>query len=338
MTNESGHLLVVDDNQMNRIKLSRAVTQQGHTVVVAENGRQALDMLRSQSFDLVLLDIMMPEMDGYAVLKHMQHDGVLRDIPVVVISALNELESVVKCIEMGAEDYLPRSFEPILLKARIGACLEKRRLRETIVRQLGKYVPQTVAETIIRGKGTLEPMRTTATILFTDIEGFTRISESMPPERVVDMLNEYFPHLIEPILRNQGVVNQFQGDAMLVTFNVPSKDPHHANHAVKTAVEMQQVSRGTRFAGVSLRTRIGINTGQVIAGNVGAGNRYNYTIHGDAVNLAARLEQLNKQHDSLVLVSGTTVDLLTEIYPLECIGSVEIRGKSEPVIVFKLAM
>jgi class 3 adenylate cyclase len=120
----------------------------------------------------------------------------------------------------------------------------------------------------------------------------------------------------------------------LVTFNVPLQDPEHTDHAVQAAVEMQEVSRGATFAGVPLRTRIGINTGEVIAGNIGAGNRYNYTVHGDAVNLAARLEQLNKQHSTLVLLSGTTVKYLTHSYPLERIGELEIRGKTEPVDVY----
>ena len=334
MTGVSGHVLVVDDNRVNRIKLSRGVESQGHTSAAAENGQRALEMLRAEPFDLVLLDIMMPKMDGYQVLKHMKADGTLRDIPVVVISALNELDSVVKCIEMGAEDYLPKSFEPVLLRARIAACLEKKRLREAIVGQLGKYVPKSVAETIVTGEGTLEPTRRIATILDSDIEGFTSIAESMAPEKVVEMLNEYFPKVIEPIMHHKGVVNQFQGDAMLVTFNVPLEDPQHADHAVNAAVEMQEVSRRTDFAGVSLRTRIGNNTGEVVAGNVGAGDRYNYTVHGDAVNVAARLEQLNKQHGTLVLLSGTTVDLLTGSYPLERIGEVEIRGKTEPVNVY----
>jgi class 3 adenylate cyclase len=337
-----GHILVVDDNRLNRLKLTRALTQQGHAVSEAENGREALEMLRSELFDLVLLDILMPEVDGFQVLREMKDDTVLRGVPVIVISALEEMDSVVRCIEMGAEEHLPKNFNPVLLNARIGASLEKKRLRDEVVEQLkfireifGKYVPESVAKQIVASKGALEPKLLKATILFTDIENFTSTAESIPPKQVVQMLSEYFPAVIEPITRNGGVVNQFQGDAMLVTFNVPIEDPLHAEKAVKAALGIQEVLKGRTFAGIELKTRIGINTGEVIAGNVGAGDRINYTVYGDAVNLAARLEQLNKERGTLVLMSGSTVDLLSDKIAVEPLGELVIRGKNNPVRVFK---
>ena len=343
MSDGPGHVLVVDDNRLNRLKLARGLEQQGYAVNTAENGREALEMLRSTSFELLLLDIMMPEMDGFQVLEEMKSDPGLRDIPVIVISALEEMDSVVKCIEMGAEDHMPKPFDPTLLNARIGASLEKKRLRDEVVEQLnfirdifGKYVPESVAKQIVAGKGVLEPTQTTATILYTDIESFTSTAESVPPKQVVQMLNEYFPAVIEPITRYGGVVNQFQGDAMLVTFNIPIQDSQHADHAVNAALEIQKLLKGRTFAGIPLRTRIGINTGEVIAGNVGTGDRMNYTVHGDAVNLAARLEQLNKQHGTLVLISESTVALLNGEHPIEPLGEVEIRGKTQSVRIFSL--
>jgi class 3 adenylate cyclase len=206
------------------------------------------------------------------------------------------------------------------------------RLREIF----GKYVPRRVAESIVAGRGSLRPTQTLATILFCDIRGFTSISERMPPDRVVDMLNEYFTTVIEPIDRNGGIVNQFQGDAMLVTFNIPIADPRHAEKAVRTAAEIQRAVRGRKFAGIELVTRIGICTGDVIAGNVGSGERINYTVYGDAVNLAARLEQLNKEYGTRVLVSGTTVGLLQGAHGLEPVGEVPVRGKAAPVQLWRL--
>lgn len=307
------------------------------------DGREALDRLAATEFDLVLLDIMMPELDGYSVLERLRESGRLASLPVIVISALDDFDSVVRCIEMGAEDYLPKPFNATLLRARIGAVLEKKHLRDEVVRQLavirevfGKYVPASVAAQIVADRGKLEPTHATATILYSDIEAFTSIAETMPPEQVVQMLNEYFPAVIEPVERHGGVVNQFQGDAMLITFNVPVPDSRHADQAVRAALEMQRAVAGKRFAGVQLRTRIGIATGKVIAGNVGSGDRVNYTVHGDAVNLAARLEQLNKEHGTRILVSGETVASLHDRYRLEAMGAMDVRGKSAPVEIFAL--
>lgn len=320
-----------------------AVKHLGHDVVLVENGVQALDTLRADRFDLVLLDILMPQMDGYDVLAEMKDDPSLRDIPVIVISALEELQSVVTCIERGAEDYLPKDFDPVLLRARINACLEKKRLRDAVLKQLdfirdmfGKYVPETVATAIMDTGGSIRPNRTQATVLFTDIAGFTGIVEKMSPEQAFEMLNEYFPAVIEPISHYGGVVNQFQGDAMLVTFNVPMNDPAHADNAVNAALAILKVTETKTFAGMKLQTRIGINSGEVIAGNVGSGKRFNYTVHGDSVNLAARLEQLNKHYGTRALVSGNTAHRLVGDYALNLLGDVTIRGTETSVQVNEL--
>ncbi len=156
MQDERGHILVVDDNRMNRLKLSFGLEKQGHTVDLAEDGRQALDMLRARAFDLVLLDILMPEMDGYQVLERIKGDADLRDIPVIVISALDEMDSIVRCIEMGAEDYLPKPFDPILLRARIGASLEKKRLRDQEVEYLQQVDKVTAAAAAVEAE-TFDP-------------------------------------------------------------------------------------------------------------------------------------------------------------------------------------
>jgi len=152
MTDRPIHILAVDDNRMSRLKLARTLEGAGYSVSQADGGRIALDMLRSGAFDLVLLDILMPEVDGFQVLREMKDDTVLRGVPVIVISALEEMDSVVRCIEMGAEEHLPKNFNPVLLNARIGASLEKKRLRDEVVEQLkfireifGKCGPESVA-------------------------------------------------------------------------------------------------------------------------------------------------------------------------------------------------
>ncbi len=155
MTEAHGRILVVDDNRLNRIKLAHSLGQQGHTVSMADQGLQALAMLRAQPFDLVLLDILMPEMDGYEVLYAMKGDAMLREIPVIVISAVDEMDSVVRCIEMGAEDYLPKPFDAVLLRARTGACLEKKRLRDQELEYLRQVDRLTCAAAAVEA-GTFE--------------------------------------------------------------------------------------------------------------------------------------------------------------------------------------
>ena len=179
MPDRPGHILIVDDNRLNRLKLAHGLRQEGHTSSEAEDGRQALDMIQTQPFDLVLLDIVMPELDGYQVLEQMKGDNQLRDIPVIVISALDEMDSVVKGIKMGAEDYLPKPFDPVLLKARISACLEKKRLRDQELEYLRQVACLTDAAAAVE-VGTFDPGGLAEVAQRTDELGrLARVFESM---------------------------------------------------------------------------------------------------------------------------------------------------------------
>ena len=205
MTEEGPALLVVDDNEDNRYTLTRRLKREGYTnLTTANDGREALEALAGQPFDLVLLDIMMPVMNGYEVLEHINGDEALRDIPVIMISALDELESVVRCIELGAEDYLSKPFNATLLKARVSASLEKKRLRD----QEASYLDQLENEQersdkllhAILPPGAVQELKATDTIqprryeevavLFCDIVGFTEYCDRTPPETVVGQLQE----------------------------------------------------------------------------------------------------------------------------------------------------
>ena len=179
--------------------------------------------------------------------------------------------------------------------------------RDFIKETFGRYVPEAVATAILENKGEFMAQHRLATILYTDIQGFTTICESLSPDGVINLLNEYFSLLYDVINKHGGVVNQFQGDAMLVTFNIPVSIKDHAADAVLTAIEIQHALADHIFChGEKMVTRIGVNTGNVVAGSVGAHERLNYTVHGDAVNIAARLEGLNKKFGSLILVSEET--------------------------------
>ncbi len=210
---------------------------------------------------------------------------------------------------------------------------EREFLRETF----GRYIPEDVARAILANRGVLRPQQRLATVLFTDIAGFTTICETVAPETVVAMLNDYFSAMAEIVHHHGGVVTQFQGDAMLVVFNVPLEDPNHARNAVQTGLEIVAATEQRSF-GDSLRlpTRVGINTGAVVARPVGAGNRLTYTVHGDAVNLAARLEQANKEFGTWIMVSDATRRAAGDAFSYEPLGDLAIRGKHETVAAFSI--
>ena len=207
------------------------------------------------------------------------------------------------------------------------------RERELIRGLFGKFVPEAIAAQLIRDKGALAPRRAEATVLFADIAGFTSLTERMGAERIVDMLNAYFSSIVSALEAHRGVVTQFQGDAVLALFNVPAPDPDHAAQAVRAARAMVQVVADQTFGAQRLAIRVGIATGDVVVGNVGAGDRLSFTAHGDVVNLAARLEQMNKTRGTQILVSAETADRATG-FPYQPMGEVEVRGKSESVTVF----
>ena len=211
-------------------------------------------------------------------------------------------------------------------------------LREhRVIRDLfGKFVPERVAAAMLHSPSGLAPQSCEATILFVDLAGFTTLAESVGPARIVDILNAYFSELVTIIEAHDGIVTQFQGDAILAVFNVPRPVPGHPRRATDAAREIIEAVAGKTFAGQQLRCRIGISTGAVIAGNVGAAGRMNYTVHGDAVNLAARLEQLNKEHGTDVLIAESTVASIGETQ-FRRIGMVDVRGRSTPVTLYTLA-
>ncbi|MFH1086262.1 MAG: response regulator [Chloroflexota bacterium] len=326
-----GNLLVVDDNKVNRLLLGRGLEQQGHTVAFAENGREALEMLRQGTFDLMLLDIQMPELDGYEVLSRLARDLRLRDLPVIVTSALDELDSVVKCIEMGAEDYLTKPVNPVLLRARIGASLEKKRLRDEQRALIRKFATAEVADDLEESGFALGGKFVEATAMFSDIRGFTAIAASQPPEDTIELLNDYYTLMFEAITGQGGVVNQMVGDGLMAIFGAPLPVDGRCERAVLAALEMielialfncEQEAKGQ----ASIRIGIGIASGQVIAGYTGTMRRATYTCVGDTVNLAARLEAYTKEVGQPILIDEATYAGMNGAVPAVALGPTEIRG------------
>ena len=304
------HLLVVDDIEANRDVLGKRCEREGYRVSSAENGRQALEMVGAESFDLVLLDIMMPEVDGFQVLSHMKADPALCDIPVIMISALDEIKSVVRCIEMGAEDFLAKPFDPVLLRARIGASLEKKRLRDEQKRKtaeleraieyaetqrreseslLRNILPAQIADEL-RARGEVEPRYfEDVTILFSDFVGFTHATENLAAEDLVNLLHSYFT-AFDRICGKYGLEKlKTIGDSYMLVGGLPERNPSHPVDAVMAAFEMVRVIEEMSSPDAPWKVRIGIHTGPVIAGVVGI-KKFAFDIWGETVNFSSRME------------------------------------------------
>ncbi|HEY5659641.1 MAG TPA: adenylate/guanylate cyclase domain-containing protein [Gaiellaceae bacterium] len=337
----TGKILIADDNRVNRLLLGRGLEHQGHAVVFAEHGREALDLLRKDDFDLLLLDVLMPELDGYEVLAELKHDLHLREIPVIMTSSLDELDSVVKCVEMGAEDYLNKPINPVLLNARIGASLEKKRLRDQQRELISKFATKEVADDLLTSGFSLGGKQVDASAMFCDIRSFTSIVESRDPAETIELLNDYYTLMMDAIGGEGGVVNQIVGDGLMAIFGAPLPNEDHRRRAVLAARQMVELIRlfnEERAAGNQLQIEIGVGiaSGPVIAGYTGTVHRATYTCVGDTVNVAARLEAHTKVLNRPILIDENTQRGVGEGVALEAEGEVQVKGKTQPVTVYSV--
>ncbi len=341
MKGDESSVLVVDDNEVNRDLLARRLQRQGHVVTAAEDGLQALELMRSLPFDLVLLDIMMPHMNGYQVLENLKADERLRHIPVIMISAVDDIDSIVRCIELGAEDYLSKPFNPVLLKARISACLEKKRLRdqeqaysqelaeekEKSERLLLNILPQAIAERLKQGETTIADSFSDVTVMFADLVGFTKLSTHLLPAELVELLNQIFSEFDELADRYGLEKIKTIGDAYMVVGGLPTPSENHAEAIASMAIDIQAAIAKIRTKGDQpLSIRIGINTGPVEAGVIGT-KKFTYDLWGDTVNIASRMESLGVPGGIQVTVA--TYERLRDKYIFEDRGLLQVKGKGD---------
>lgn len=334
-----GRLLVVDDNRVNRLLLTHALEQHGHRVSNAENGRIAMDMLRSNPFDVILLDIDMPVMNGFDVLEALLQDNNLRDLPVIMTSASDELDRVVKCIEMGAEDYLVKPLNPVLLRARVNASLEKKRLRDQQRKLFHTFATPEVAEQLLQEGFSLGGKYITASVMFADIRSFTSLSEKHDPADTIELLNNYFALMFDAITANNGTVNQMEGDGLMAIFGAPVYHEKHREHAVRAALEMAELLDGFNEqrvvqGKVGIGIGIGIATGKVIAGYTGTQHRATYTCVGDTVNVAARIEKHTKVTGRQIMIDQYTREGLSNEFRVADLGEVMFKGKQQAIRIF----
>jgi adenylate cyclase len=334
-------VLIVDDEPFNIDYLEQELEELNYHILTAVNGQEALDKIQSELPDLVLLDIMMPVLDGFAVLAQVKADPLLRDIPVIVISAANDLESVVKGIQQGAEDYLPKPFEPTLLHARISASLEKKSLRDQHRKLLHTFATEEIAEELMKNGFSLGGRNMDATIMFADIRSFTTYTEQHEAADVVELLNSYFATMFKPISSHGGIVNQIIGDGLMALFGTLGKTNDNRTQAVLTAIEMVNMLKGFNEERAAenkapINIGIGIASGTVMAGYAGTQHRATYTCVGDTVNLAARIESHTKIAGCPILIDAETRASLPESMSVDSLGEVVFKGKSIPVQIYSV--
>ena len=367
ITQVQASVLVVDDDTISRAVLVRGLELDGHRVAVADNGRQALELLRGGHYDIVLLDVLMPELDGYDTLERIVADEALRHIPVVMISALDEIESVARCLELGAQDYLPKPFNPVLLRARINGCLMRKRLDDTIRAQaaeltewnrtlnarveeqvaeiermsrLRSFLSPQVADAIVAAgaDSVLESHRREIAAVFCDLRGFTHFSELADPEDVMRVLREYHTEMGKIIFAHGATVEHFEGDGMMLYLNDPIPIPDATLEAVRMAVAMRDraatLAEGWRRQGYELGLGVGVALGHATLGRIGFEGRFGYGAVGSVVNMAARLG--NAAAAGQVLVTQRVLAAVEDVVETEPAGAVELKGFHGPQHIYSL--
>jgi len=339
-------VLVVDDSRTLRKVLARELQKMGiEQILEAEDGLAALEMLDKHTVDLMLLDMEMPELDGLGVLERIKDTDHLRHVPVIVISSAEELDKTVRCIEIGAEDYLPKTFNPVLFRARVFSSYEKKRLRDAEKSYLNQLqaekemlqieqmkterlmlniLPKPIADQLRDHEQTISSEYPDVTILFSDLVGFTRMASGLSPVALVSMLNDLFTRFDKraKLLGLEKI--KTIGDAYMAAAGLPVPRADHAEIAADMALGMfEDLELFNQKHGMTLDMRIGLNTGPVVAGVIGY-TKFSYDLWGNTVNLASRMESTSIP--GRVQISPTTQDALAGQFLFEPCGQVECKG------------
>ncbi len=333
----AGRLLVVDDNALNRDVLSRRLRLEGHEIAVASSGMEALALARKQPFDMILLDILMPEMGGLQVLQHLKDDAALRHIPVVMISALDEMDSIIRSIEIGAEDYLPKPFVPAVLRARVGACLEKKRLRDREVEHLRQIeeernradgllhviLPSAIVHEL-KTTNEVKPRRhENVAIMFSDIVGFTPFCEKREPEEIVSHLQQLIVAFEELAIEHQILKIKTIGDSFMAACGLLEPIANPTLNCIRCGIGMIEAAQRQP---ARWQVRIGIHCGSVVAGVLGR-HQYLFDLWGDTVNTAARMESHGVP--GAITLSEAAHRRVAAACRCESLGVTSIKGKGD---------
>ena len=351
----AGRVLVADDSAVNRKLLVQLLGRLGLQSIEVEDGAAALAVLHADGpagIDVVLLDVVMPELDGFETLAAIKADEALRDLPVIMVSGVDELDSVVRCIEMGATDYLSKPLNPQILGARINASLAAKRLRDldkeylerqtaltaTIERQreeLSRFLSPQVAALVSspHGEQLLAGHRRQITAVFCDLRGFTAFAETADPEELFAVLRDYHEAMGALIVGHGGTLEHFAGDGIMIFFNDPVLQADHVERAVRMAVAMR-----ARFADLAVRWRklgyelafgVGIAVGYATIGRIGFDGRFDYGAIGNAVILASRLS--SEAMGGQILLSQRAFAAVEDVVEADSVGELALKGFSRPV-------
>jgi adenylate cyclase len=338
-----GHILIVDDDPLNRRLLTKSLEADGHRTTDVDNGFDALKAVEVDQPDVVLLDIVMPGLDGIEVLERLKSNPELAHIPVVMISGVDDTDAVVRSIETGADDFLPKPFDPVILRARIGAGLDRKRLRdleqERVRSAFSRFLPEPIAAEMLArsdGQPRIHAVRLWATVMFVDLRGFTAFAETQPVEQVIEVLHRYQASMSDAVIDHGGTLVDYLGDGIYAVFGAPIETVDHADRAVAAAREMagprledlNDWLRAEGFHDDGFRIGIGLNSGRVMSGTTGTDRRVDYVVIGDTVNTAARIEQLTKETGNAILLADQTRTNLTGAADgLAFVDEFDIRGK-----------
>ncbi|MEH6556435.1 MAG: adenylate/guanylate cyclase domain-containing protein [Oceanicoccus sp.] len=350
-----GTILIVDDQMESRDILKRYLQLNNAIVLEANTGTSMFSVLAEKEVDLILLDLILPEMDGDELLELLKQDEKLRAIPVIVVSGNKETDRVIRCIEAGAEDYLFKPFNPVLLQARIRAGVERKRwhnkelqYRKELERNqhfirsvFGRYLSEDIVTRILENPEGLDlgGSQRKVTVLMADISGFSSIAEQLPPQRVVRLLNNYLGVMSDVVMQYGGTVDEFIGDAILAIFGAPTSNEDDSDRAVQAAIAMQKamilINRQNREDQLpEIAMGVSVNTGLVVAGNIGSEKRAKYGIVGHTVNQTSRIGSHCEAGE--ILISEATHNDCQSSLVTGPAQSIQAKGILKAIKVYKL--
>ena len=339
-------ILVIEDNKDSRQLVVDILAMQGYKVLSAVDGLDGLATAQAEIPDLIVLDVNLPKLSGFEVCERLKADPDLSRIPILMLTALSEIDDRVQGLGLGAEDYITKPFNPRELAARVEVRLRAKQVsddlraaRDQILQTFEHYVASTVVEQLLDDptKVALGGHIHIVTAFFADLEGFTTVSEYADPETLFTVLNGYLSLIADAVIENRGTLDKFLGDGVMALFNAPLPQPDHALHAVKAALVAQsqvQAYQQSLPEKLRLNFRVGIHTGEAIVGNVGTSRLRNYTAIGDTINTASRLEKSGI--GGQILISDETYQQVRNHIEAKKLGTRALKGRETPILIYEV--